>query len=664
MVKLKQIVIFLLVLFFCFPTYAFDPYEGQQWYLEKIKAPEAWLTTTGDPEVIVAIIDTGIDFDHPDLQENIWINNLEISGDGVDNDNNGYVDDYYGWNFIRNNNEVEPSLTGDYDVSAVNHGTFLAGLIGAIHNNDFGIKGVVGQVKIMPLIALDENGFGDSRAVAKAIDYAVNKGADVINLSFGGFQTDYTLKDAIWKAYKQNVVIVAGAGNNAVGGIDLEQKKVYPICYDLEWAQNVVIGVGSSDEDNELSFFSNFGPCLDILAPGRNLIGTVFQSEKFPDLQLYIDSGYEGTSFSTALVSGAVAMLKSVNRSLSVNQIIEMIQQSATDISGVNLNYESQIGAGLLNIKGALDLLLQDNGSYRGLSYFFSADRELHANILQYDSNFKLRADVEALGGEFSGLNIAGADLDGDNLNDLVVGARHGAMPFVRGLSPEGLMYSSFLGFESEFRGGVRAVAGDVNGDGIVEYVVVPQSGRQPVVRIFSFNGQLIKEFSAFDSKYNQGLTVAVGNVTGDEKDEIIVGAPTGALPEVKVFDYAGNLLKTIMVYAENFRGGVNVLAENMDDDKYAEILVGVGQGGGPQVRVFKYSGQVLASFFAYNSNFRGGVRLSAGDFDGDGQREIITVPGPTGGPHVRIWDINGQMKAEFFALWASFTAGIQVVVR
>ena len=273
--KIKRKILVILVLFLFVSincVVAADPNEDQQWYLGKINAEQAWNITKGEPEIIVAVLDTGVDIDHPDLKDNIWKNNDEIAGDELDNDNNGFIDDVYGWNFVDDNNLVEPQINSFYDSEAVKHGTILSGLITAIHDNDFGIKGVASKVRIMPLVVLNAVGFGGSKAVADAVNYAVDNGADVINLSFGGYDSkEYGLRTAILKANNKNVSVVAASGNNIDGGVDLEEKKIYPVSYDEEWDTNAIIGVASTDQSNRISHFSNYGEVIDISAPGENM---------------------------------------------------------------------------------------------------------------------------------------------------------------------------------------------------------------------------------------------------------------------------------------------------------------------------------------------------------------------------------------------------------
>jgi len=658
----KYLIISLIVFLSANQALAVDPFEKDQWYLDQINVRPAWEITTGSDEIVVAVIDTGVDIGHPDIKDNIWVNPGEIAGDGLDNDNNGYIDDINGWNFITDEAKPEPYIGQGYTVEAVKHGTFIAGLISAIHDNNIGIKGVTSKVKIMSLVVLNAGGYGTSTSVSDAIHYAVDNGADIINLSFGGDEHYSALKNAIVRAYENNVTIVAAAGNTADGGLNLATNKVYPICYDNDWELNAIIGVAATDSNNKLSAYSNYGGnCIDIVAPGDNITSLVYFDNNSSEFNQLVEGGYQGTSFSTALVSGTVALMKSINPTLTNEQVAEILTSTAFNIDRLNTTVAGQLGAGLLDVSAAITKTYDEFNLENRLKFYVSADETYPATAYEYDVTFRHVNDVEVFGSGFTGLNITNADINQDGVDDLVTGAKPGNKSFVRGITSGKELVSSFLAFEDSFRGGVIASAGDVDGDGLLEYVVVPEKDHSPVVRVFNQDGKLQTEFKAFDNDSWSGLSVAVGNVTGDPKDEIIVGAPKGSAPEIRIFDFEGKLIKTILAYAPNFTAGINVALGDITGNGYDDIVVGADFGGGPHVRAFSYDGSLRASFFAYNEKFRGGVRVTTGDFDADGYIDIITAPGKTGGPHIRIFTPKGAMLGEFFALPASYTGGIQV---
>jgi subtilisin family serine protease len=208
-----------------------------------IDAPEAWDTQTGSESTLIAIIDTGVDYNHPDLAANIWANPGEIPNNGADDDNNGYIDDIRGWNFVSNNNNpMDDNL----------HGTHVAGTIGAIGNNGVGVAGVNWRVKIMPLKFLGSDGSGTLANAISAILYAANNQARVMNNSWGGGGFSQALLDAIGYADGKGALFVAAAGND---GTDNDQSPNYPSNYD---APNV-IAVAAIDHNGNLAIWGSGG---------------------------------------------------------------------------------------------------------------------------------------------------------------------------------------------------------------------------------------------------------------------------------------------------------------------------------------------------------------------------------------------------------------------
>jgi len=326
-----------------------DPNFFEQWYLQKIGAENAWDITTGSDSVVVAVFDSGIDIEHPDLKNNIWINSGEIPGNGLDDDKNGYIDDVNGWDFVDDDGLVGPVVIGQATTDAISHGTLIAGLIGAVGDNMKGVVGVNWNVRIMPLRVLDATGAGDSFDVAFAVDYAVKNGADVINFSFSGNQSDMYLREALRRAYEAGVVIVSAIGNEAA---NVDNSAVYPACYS-SLASDWVIGVASTNQIDGRSNFTNFGAsCVDISAPGENIFGLSYY-DPMAGFPTAYDGGWSGTSMSAPLVSGAVALLLSKYPNLTPEEIETILQLSADPIVGT-ADIVSSMGPGRLNISRAL----------------------------------------------------------------------------------------------------------------------------------------------------------------------------------------------------------------------------------------------------------------------------------------------------------------------
>ncbi len=228
-------------------------------------ATEAWDITTGSSSVIVAVVDSGADFNHPDLTANIWINPGETPGDGIDNDNNGYPDDVRGWDFITKDND--PNDKGDNNpMDPDGHGTHVAGTIGAVGDNGIGIAGVTWNAKLMILKFLDATGTGTTAGAIAAINYATDKGAHVINCSWGGPDNSFLLQLAI----EASSALVVCAAGNASSNNDLAPE--YPTSY----PSSNIISVAATNQDDGLAWFSNIGATsVDVGAPGTNIYSTV-----------------------------------------------------------------------------------------------------------------------------------------------------------------------------------------------------------------------------------------------------------------------------------------------------------------------------------------------------------------------------------------------------
>jgi len=449
-----------------------DPYYSQQWYLSKIKAPEAWQKSKGSSSVIVAVLDTGVAIDHPDLTGNIWINSDETPADGVDNDHNGYIDDVNGWDFVTNKADPRPKITGNFSSTAVNHGTFVAGIISAVHDNGQGTKGVTANVRIMPLLVLDASGWGGSDSVSKAIDYAVANGAQIINLSFGGYEHSTKLKNSIINAYNSGILIVAAAGNALDGelvGKDATTNPIYPICYDKELGKNMILGVISSTNQDRVAEFSNYGAgCIDIAAPGTNIAGLLYQNSKYTAFQKYYDTGWNGTSFSAAMVSGAAALLKSVDMSLSPDKIVQTLTEESGMLFVSDQKWTNKVGSGILNIQNAITKLFgtilttitnvvtpsPSAPVVAGSDILVATKAGGNGVIRVFDSTFKKKKDIEAFSGVGTkGMNLYVADVNG-GLSDIVVGEVKGVkQPFVRVVDDSGALLVSFAPFDANFVG-------------------------------------------------------------------------------------------------------------------------------------------------------------------------------------------------------------------
>ncbi len=337
-----------------------DPFWERQWYLRQIQMPEAWRVTTGSRNVVVAILDGGVDLTHPELRENAWMNPREIPDDGIDNDQNGFVDDVHGWNFVSKNNAVGPIQLRNFQAEeSWSHGTFVASLIGAKGNNRTGIAGVAWQVQLMPLVVLDGDGFGNMQSIITAMHYAMQQHVDIINLSLSGHEYNEELELVIKEARQAGIFVVAATGNYdfARGGINIDEQPVYPVC--MDGAMNAVFGVGGTDTLDQKAPYANFGrSCTDISAPAQAFFGARPTYRRPSDTGTstghYLD-GMTGTSLGATHMRGAAALLKSVRPDLSPKQIEEALRYSADPIEGnLTVDERGRMGSGRLNVARAI----------------------------------------------------------------------------------------------------------------------------------------------------------------------------------------------------------------------------------------------------------------------------------------------------------------------
>ncbi|BCL34267.1 S8 family peptidase [Nostoc sp. MS1] len=276
---------------------------GNSWGLDMIKAPEVWAHGYTGQGVTVAVIDTGVDYNHQDLKNNIWTNTKEIAGNGIDDDGNGYVDDTNGWNFNDNNNNT---------LDNNGHGTHVSGIISGA-NDGVGVTGVAYNAKIMPVKVLDESGEGSYNSIANGIRYAADNGARVINLSLGGDYSNQNLQSALEYADSKGAIVVMASGN------DGKSQPGYPARY----ADKLGIAVGAVNSEGDLTDFSNRSGSNElsyVTAPGQNIYSSIPNNEY---------ANYSGTSMATPYVSGVVALMLSANPNLTVAQVREIITSTA-----------------------------------------------------------------------------------------------------------------------------------------------------------------------------------------------------------------------------------------------------------------------------------------------------------------------------------------------
>ncbi|MEY4066472.1 MAG: hypothetical protein RIR26_2680 [Pseudomonadota bacterium] len=306
-----------------------DPKIDKLWGFQTVSAFPAWKLNSGNKDIVVGMIDTGIDYNHEDLINNIWRNKREIPDDGIDNDGNGFVDDVLGWDFSNNDNRP-------WDDQG--HGSHTAGTVGAVGGNGAGISGLAQRVSLMPLKFLSHDGTGSTEDAIRAINYGVAAGAHILSNSWGGDEYSQALEEAITAAAEKDVLFVAAAGNDAS---DNDLLPMYPASYKIP----NIISVAASDRTEQLADFSNFGSqSVDLAAPGDFIFSTV-PGNKY--------SYMSGTSMACPLVAGAAALLKSFKPSLTAQQLKSVLFRSVDRFPA----YEGRVASGgRLNVLKALQM--------------------------------------------------------------------------------------------------------------------------------------------------------------------------------------------------------------------------------------------------------------------------------------------------------------------
>ncbi len=363
-----------------------QPYDDL-WGLKRINVPSAWEVTTGTPSTVIAIVDSGIDTTHPDIADNLWTNAGEIGTDangkdkktnGVDDDNDGYVDDWHGWDFVNNDNNPTDGR---------GHGTHVAGIIAAKGNNGRDVTGVMWQAKIMPLQFLDADGRGDDIGAAAAIKYAADHGAKVINNSWGGPGYNDLIHDAAVYAYTKGSLLIAAAGN---------ERDNLNIWYHTPANDDYFMAVSALTPYDDLALFSNFGSKIELTAPGGDnsfltapsilslrAVHTAMGS--IVDDQL---TRADGTSMAAPYVSGVAGLIFSLHPDWTPDQVRKQLQVTADDIGPAGR--DSSFGFGVVNAGRAV--------GRQDVIALIASPLNYKLQIMQFDNTVKIKGSAGGTG--------------------------------------------------------------------------------------------------------------------------------------------------------------------------------------------------------------------------------------------------------------------------
>ncbi len=424
-----------------------------------IRAAGAWAKYGGGKrDAIVALVDTGIDYTHEDLQGSLWMNPGELPGNGIDDDGNGYVDDVYGWNFYHNSNQV---FTGMQD----SHGTHGAGTICANAGNGIGIAGIVpnGRVKVMAVKALGgRDGGGSTASLIRAIRYAEGNGAVICNLSLTTTKFDQALYQAIG-ASRMLFVVAAGNGDRLGRAVNTDESPCYPASYDLD----NIISVANLSFDGELQESSNYGLLsVDLAAPGTQILSTTPGSSY----------GYmTGTSMAAPMVAGAAAMVYTYYETIGAADVKEILLKTVTPLDSLA---GRTVTGGMLNLEAALSF---DVSTLSGMDFANSGHAPENGNVPYIESQIvDLRSRMY--------LMVRVVDVDGDLETLCYAEGEHTAEEFAAGLESVAFIVSendtAVFQIEDEETGVYTFYARDRRGNEAVRTIkFAPQSmgpgGRQ-----------------------------------------------------------------------------------------------------------------------------------------------------------------------------------------
>lgn len=617
-----------------------DPYYSSQgawgqsyedlWGLHNMDLQNAWDVSTGSDDIVVAVIDTGLDFGHEDIQGNVFVNATEKNGrSGIDDDGNGYVDDVSGYDFY--NNDSNP--TDDHG-----HGTHVSGTIAAVGNNRLGITGVMWNARILPLKGCNQYGGCSTSSMANAVYYAVEMGADVINMSVGGSGSS-TLQTAIEYAYSQGVVVVAAAGNSAA-----HAHYYFPAYYPE------VFAVGSSTYLDTRSIFSNYGMQLDFLAPGGGYDSSGrYTSSTILSLNAYgtarsrssnaVDGKYYrsgGTSMATPHAAGLAGLLLSVYPNLTVEELRQALRMGADDVE--DIGHDAQSGFGRLNASHTLNT-----------NHFCEA-------YLHSPQNYSVvRGDRVQFKGSVGGQDFASYELVVKSLNSQKEWRYKGNQSRSQSLLMEFDSKGTWGGYQAHLK--VFDISGVICGEDHKVFQVSPTLA----------NWSIQNDESA---SLKFGYDLASADFNKDGYEDLLVGAPN--CHSVPACSQSSGLGKVYLIWGGtspganqnitqiehvSWRGlqtydrlGLQVETADVDGDGVSDVILGVPGDS----TLGTYNGKICAFLGKNSGSWNRDMSLQQADFclSGEAERDRL-------GFYVsRLGDVDGDKKEDFITSACGQDAG------
>lgn len=630
---------------------------------EDVDALAGWDIFTGDPEFLIAIVDTGIDFFHPDLEGNLSVNKNEIEGNGIDDDENGFIDDFYGYDFI--NDDQDP-----FDDNG--HGTHVAGIAGAIGNNGIGVTGIAWNIKMLPVKAFNSRGQGDTSVAIKAVEYAVSHNVKIINASWGSDSRSRILEQVLKSARADGILTIAAAGN------DRTDKESYPAAFES------VVSVGSLDLEGKKSDFSNFGSTVAISAPGTSIFSTKVNNTY---------GALSGTSMATPIVSGVAALIWGKHPEFSLQDVENILFSSVDEI-----DVDEELGVGRINVRKALEieepiptarLKLPTNqsgqfdiiGTASGetlmeytleygpgnqpsdWTFIFRSNEKIEDGILFSQFSTKDLSDGEYVirlrARNFQGKEAVAQKRIQVNNVDITSPRNNDFLAFGESVSIQGSVFGLGRTYSLEYGIGINPSEWAADGINIPDYIpgtlqntelatwdtsrLVPGEIYALRLQATSEGGEIESAFSwliYFDDQLASGWPLVidlpetdlekidwrdfkVANLDGIGSQELIlVQQGDGDLipANVLVFDANGQLLWKRELDSDRVESG-SVVIGNLDQSPELEIVV---NGGGSRLFVLNHLGEDMNDSWPIRlSGSRFGKAIA--DVDGDGIQEIIT---------------------------------------